>query len=530
LATYNVQTETSRERGTLLGAIDAEGSYAQLKRCYVTDNLFAPQGKDHTDSQRLHFFTRPMPKIAAILRLSIDHGVQRARAFLAYFSVQGVTIAANLLYGLLCVRLLPSSEYAKFVVVFGVQGTLLVLMDLNFSGTVIPLIGDRVNDRKLIADYIASLRQLSYWLFAIVGAGTVICFPFLVKHRNWNWVVVGEMVATLLLSTWFVRIGSAYGVVLVLLGKRAIWYRAQMISSVGTLALLGVFWGLHWLGPFTAILINVLGLVYVGIDYYLHAQRLLGTPGEPAARLKRAIVGLALPNVPQAIFFALQAQISLFLITFFGHTQGVSSVGALARLGQIFVIFKQANMLFVEPHFAKLPRAKLRSRYAFALLVAAAICLAVMQLTYFYPQALLWLLGPQYRNLQFEVQLAVGAGAVSFFSSVLWSIHSARRFVYWWNVAFSIGLTLVVQILFFVKADVSLVRNVLMLNLAMNLASLFVNILAGAYGFLKGPRQTEEKPVVTPESSDETESYMDLYPLENDVEEPTPILVSTKVT
>ena len=81
--------------------------------------------------------------------------------------------------------------------------------------------------------------------------------------------------------------------------------------------------------------------------------------GSLAARLKRAIVGLALPNIPQAIFFALQAQISLFLITFFGHTQGVSSVGALARLGQIFVIFKQANMLFVEPHFAKLPKAKL---------------------------------------------------------------------------------------------------------------------------------------------------------------------------
>jgi hypothetical protein len=465
-----------------------------------------------------------------MISFSIHHGVHRVRAFLQYFAVQGITIATNLLYGLLCVRLLPSSEYAKFVVVFGVQGTLLVLMDLNLSGTVIPLIGARVNDRKLIADYIASLRQLSYGLFAIIGAGTIVCFPFLVKHRNWDWSVVGEMIGILLLSTWFVRIGSAYGVVLILLGKRTIWYRAQMISSIGTLVLLGVFWKLHWLGPFTAILINVLGLVYVGIDYYLHAQQLLGISGQPTARLQRAIVGLALPNIPQAIFFALQAQISLFLITFFGHTQGVSSVGALARLGQIFVIFKQANMLFVEPHFAKLPKAKLRSRYALALLVAAAICLVVMQLTYVYPQALLWLLGPQYRNLKFEVQLAVGAGAVSFFSSVLWSIHSARRFVYWWNVVFSILLTLAVQVLFFIKADVSLVKNVLMLNLAMNLASLFVNILAGAYGFLKGPRQTEETPIVTPESTEETEAYMDLYPLENDRTDPSAALVSTKVT
>jgi O-antigen/teichoic acid export membrane protein len=458
--------------------------------------------------------------VAEIIRVILHHGIHKGRAFVQYFTVQGITIATNLLYGLLCVRLLPSSEYAKFVVVFGVQGTLLVLMDLNFSGTIIPLIGERVNDHKLIADYVASLRQLSYWLFAIIGAGTIVCFPFLVKHRNWDWSVVAPMIAILLLSTWFVRIGSAYGAVLILLGKRPAWYRAQMISSMGTLALLGIFWTLHRLGPFTAILINVLGLVYVGIEYYRQAHRLLGTMGRPTARLKRAIVGLALPNVPQAIFFALQAQISLFLITFFGHTQGVSSVGALARLGQIFIIFKQANMLFIEPYFAKLPVTRVRSRYTFTLLVAAMISLAVMQLTFFYPEALLWLLGPQYRDLRFEVQLAVAASAVSFFSSVLWTIHSARRFVFWWNVALSMVLTLVVQVLFVINVDMSTVRNVLMLNLAMNLTSLSINIMAGAYGFVKGPRQTGEKPVVTPEATDETELYMDLYPVDNQVATP----------
>ena len=454
----------------------------------------------------------PMPTIAEIGRVIRHHGVHKGRAFLQYFTVQGITIATNLIYGLLCVRLLPSSEYAKFVVVFGVQGMLVILMDLNFSGTIIPLIGNRVDDHSLISDYIASLRQLSYWLFAIVGAGTVVCFPLLVKHRDWDWSVIGPMIGILLLSTWFIRVGSAYGAVLILLGKRPTWYRAQMISSVGTLVVLGIFRALHWLGGFTAILINVLGIVYVGIEYYRQAHRLLGTSGHASARLRRAIVGLALPNVPQAIFFALQGQISLFLITFFGHTHGVSSVGALARLGQIFIIFKQANMLFVEPYFAKLPKARMRSRYTLALLLAAMISVAVMQLTYFYPQALLSLLGPQYRDLRFEVQLAVAASAVGFFSNVLWTIHSARRFVFWWNVILSIVLTLVVQLVFVIKADMSTVRNVLMLNLAVNLTSLFINIMAGACGFIKGPRQTEEKPVVTPEGTDETESYMDLYP------------------
>ena len=416
----------------------------------------------------------------------------KRQAVIQYFTAQGITIAANLLYGLLCVRLLPLSEYAKFVVVFGVQGTLLVLMDLNFSGTLIPLIGPRVDNHKVIADYVASLRQLSYWIYAIVGVGTIFCFPYLVKHRNWDWSVVGSMIVILLISTWFVRMSSAYGIVLIVLRKRQLWYRAQIVSSVGTLVLLGIFWALHWLGPFSAILINVAGLVYVGLDYYFHARRLLGIAGTATLKLERVIVGLALPNIPQAVFFALQGQISLFLITFFGHTQGVASVGALARLGQIFIIFKQANSLFIEPYFAKLPKARVKSRYALTLLGTGILCLSIMLLTYLFPQVVLWVLGPQYRSLRFEVQIAIASGAVSFFSSVLWGIHSARRFVYWWNVGLSIASTLLVQILFVVKGDVGSVRGVLMLNLAMNTTLLLVNVLSGAYGFLKGPRVIDD--------------------------------------
>ncbi len=421
----------------------------------------------------------------------IQKATGRSRALLQYFSAQTVTIAANLFYGLLCVRILPSAEYAKFVVLFGVQGTILVLMDVNLSGTLIPLIGDRINHRQLIADYVASLRQLSIWLFAIVGIGTACCYPLLVKHRHWSWLTVASMVVILLVSTWFVRIGSAYGTVLIVLRQRSLWYRAQMISSLGTLGALGIFWAFHWLGAFTAISINVLGLIYVGADYYVHARRHLVFVGSPRSDLRKAIIGLALPNIPQALFFALQGQISLFLITFLGHTQGVASVGALARLGQIFIIFKQGNMLFVEPYFAKLGKGRMRSAYLITLFLAGSVCGIFMVIAHFTPEVLLWLLGPQYSGLRTEVQIAIAAGAISFFSSVLWSIHSARRFVYWWNVGFSIILTLVVQLFFILKIDMSTVRGVLLLMLVTNAASLLTNVCAGLYGFIKGPRETE---------------------------------------
>ncbi len=132
--------------------------------------------------------------------------IQRVAEFLLW---QGATMAGNLLYGFLCVRLLPIPEYAKFVVVFAIQGSLVVLMDVGITGSLVPLVGDRVDDLQLIADYVASLRKLAHWLFAIIAPIAIIVFPILVRNRHWSWQTVAFMVVILLVSVWFARIGGA---------------------------------------------------------------------------------------------------------------------------------------------------------------------------------------------------------------------------------------------------------------------------------------------------------------------------------
>src|ERR1700683_1480299 len=112
--------------------------------------------------------------------------IQTAKAFVLpklhriaeFLLSQGLTIACNLLFGLLCVRLLPIGEYAKFVVVFAIQGSLMVLLDVGISGAFIPLIGERIEDQQLIADYLASLRQIAHWLYAIAAPVTIVAYPF----------------------------------------------------------------------------------------------------------------------------------------------------------------------------------------------------------------------------------------------------------------------------------------------------------------------------------------------------------------
>ena len=422
--------------------------------------------------------------------------IQKLRRVGEFFVFQGITLAGNLFYGFLCVRLLPISDYAKYAVVFGFLPTLSVLMDVGFSGALLPLVGQRIDDRRLIADYVASLRQISHWLYFLVGLVAVIIYPLIVHRQQWAWQVVAGMVAILLVATWCARASGAYGAVLIIRRNRKSWYRIQITSSLGTLVLLAVAWAAHLLSGFSAILINVAGMAYVACTFYLQARRLLGVKGEASLEKRNAIVHFAAPNLPNMIFYAFQGQISLLLLTYFGHATAVASLGALSRLGQIFLLLSPMMLLLVEPYFAKLPRERLKRNYIGMFVVVALICGTVTGLSCLFPEMFLWILGHKYSSLHYEVSLMLAVSSLGYLYGVLGTVNNACRFVYWWNSVAVIGGTVAIQVVFIWKADLSTIRGVLTMNLCTAIATLGVALVTGSYGFIFGPRPIVETPAI----------------------------------
>jgi O-antigen/teichoic acid export membrane protein len=402
---------------------------------------------------------------------------------------QGITIAGNLLYGLLCIRLLPFDDYAKFVVVFAVQGMLVLLMDVGISGSLTPLVGARIDDLQLIADYVASLRQLAHWLFAIVAPGAAVLFPLLVRNRHWSGRVVAAMVAIVLVAAWFARVSASYGAVLIVRRDRRRWYQAQMIASLGTLALLGVFIALHRLNAFSAILINVSGVVALAVIYYFRARHLLGVRGVASKEKRTAIIQITMPAAPSVMFYAFQGQIAVFLITIFGRTAAVASVGALARLGQIFTIPSQMNGVLVEPYFARLPRSHLRKNYLIALSLAGAFGLGMVVLARFFPELFLWVLGPRYVGYRTEVVLVMISGAVAILTGLLSSMNGSRRFVFYSVNLSSDAVTILLQAFLVCKMDLSTVKSVLWFNIFSGVPALAAFSLSALVGFAWGGRR-----------------------------------------
>ncbi len=397
-----------------------------------------------------------------------------------------------MLYGFLCIRLLPIGEYAKFVVVFSIQASLMILLDIGISGTLIPLVGERVDDKRLVADYLASLRQIAQWLFVIAAPITVVAYPLLVRNRHWDWRTVTAMVVIVLVSAWFARVGAAYGAVLILRRDRTRWYQAQMIASFGALALLGLFVLAHWLSAFAAILINVGRVIAVAAIYYARAQKLLGVRGVPSREKRAAAIQLSLPTVPGVIYYALGGQISVFLITYFGHTSAVASVGALGRLGQIFALLTPINGILLEPYFARLPRQQLKSHYLMAIAAAGACGASLVLLARIFPGLFLWVLGPKYAGLQTEVVLVIVSGAIGLFGGVMATINGSRRFIYYSFVLTDNILTLIFQAIYIWRVDLSTVKAVLWFNIFTMIPTLATGAITAFYGFAHGGRKISE--------------------------------------
>lgn len=414
----------------------------------------------------------------------------KLRTMSHFLLAQGLTTAGNLIYGFLCLRMLNITDYAMYSVMFGFMGSLTVLLNMGVSNTLAPLVAEEVSNLALIADYTASIRRIALKLYLLVAPIAMIAFAVLTRRQKWGWLIIVQMMIALSTAAWFARVSASYSAVLLLLRDRTRYYRVQIIGCFGSLALLVLFYLIHLLNIYTAIAFNVAQIIYYAAAYYHRSCHLLAIKGKTSVVMQKAVIRLALPNLPSTIFYAIQGQVSILLITAFGQDpSSIAGIGALGRLGQIFVLFAQMNPILIEPFFAKLPAARFKRIYVGGVLATACFVSFASALAFLFPEVFLWILGPKYQNLRIEVGLAILGSAIRFLNGFMWTVNSSRRFVYWGNNLSIIIGTLTIQALFLWKSDLSTVRMVLILNITTAFVEMFSIGAGSIYGFWRGPKK-----------------------------------------
>ncbi len=197
---------------------------------------------------------------------------------------------------------------------------------------------------------------------------------------------------------------------------------------------------------------------------------------------RNAMHGFIRNQAANAIFFCLQGQITVFLISFFGRADSVAEVGALGRLAMIFAVLTNLLTNVFAPAFARCqsPR-RLRWQYAAIVGAVAGFSLIVICAAAFFPEAFLFVLGSKYAHLDRELVLMVAGSVATALTGTFWALNSSKAWIT--GSWLYIPLTLATQAALIPFTDFTTVRGVLIFNLLSATPNLLLNFALSYRGF-----------------------------------------------
>jgi O-antigen/teichoic acid export membrane protein len=399
---------------------------------------------------------------------------------------QATTQALGLVAGFALLRWLDTEGYAQYTLAFGFTSSTSLLIDLGFGQAVIALVGERTGDQRLVRSYIASARRMRNVTMVLVLPVAGAVFMAITADKGWSLGVRLALFASVALTVGFRSLQDFYGLPLIMSESHASYLRPQVVSGVIRLAALAAA---RATGTLTGAVAALLSSVLTIVPALAYRRRSGPVPGADRSRERqRELTRYALPLVPMMVYTAFQSQVAVFVISVVGATRSIAEVGALSRLGQLFTVVGIVNGLLVLPRVARAPRARVTAIVGAAIGTATAFAVAVTLLAVAFPGVFLVLLGGTYSNLRPEIGPYVGAASLGFLSAIVFTINSARAFIYWWLSAALIGGVILVQVLSVLVLDVSATSGVVTFLIITNAVQVLVALAGLAYGLRRGSR------------------------------------------
>lgn len=414
--------------------------------------------------------------------LVIRRAVQRARVVGNFATVQAAVQLISFASGILVVRHLDQREYAYFTIANTMQGTINVLADIGISIALVSIGGRVWQDRQRFSELISTALRLRRKLGAVVIT-VVAPILYFMLIRNGASVAYALLLIAVIVGGLVVQLSA--GVLSVVPRLRADIAKLQSIDLVGAVirlvllaAVVSVFLNA---GVAVATGSAALLLQYWILHRYTVAVVDLKAPENPEDRA--AMRGFIKSQAANAIFFCLQGQITIFLISFFGsHAGAVAEVGALGRLAMIFAVLSHLLANVFAPAFARCQSArKLRWQYAAIVGSVAVFSVVLLATAALFPHAFLFVLGPKYLHLERELVWMVGGAVASALAATLWALNAAKAWIA--GSWLYIPVTLATQVALIPFIDFGNVRDVLIFNLFSALPSLVLNMVLSYRGF-----------------------------------------------
>jgi O-antigen/teichoic acid export membrane protein len=412
----------------------------------------------------------------------IRRALHRARVVSNFAFVQGVVQVIGFFSGILLIRHLDQREYAYFTIANTMQGTLNVLADIGISIGLVSIGGRVWQDRHRFGQLVNTALGLRRKLGLVSVIAVVPILYYLLVKNGAAMSYTALLIVAVLIG---LVVQLSIGVLSVVPRLRADVSRIQTIDLTGAVARFLALAALMYLFLNGAVALAI-GSATLLLQYWMLRRYVAGVidvaaPENPDDRA--AMVGFIRSQAANAVFFCVQGQITVFLISIFGRkVSSIAEVGALGRLAMIFAVLSHLLANVFAPAFARCQdRTRLRWQYAAILSAVAGFSVVIVGAAYFLPQQFLFVLGNKYAHLGRELLLMVGGAVITAIASTLWSLNAAKAWIA--GSWLYIPLTLSTQFALIPFTDFSSVTGVLTFNLISAIPSLLLNVILSYRGF-----------------------------------------------
>ena len=402
------------------------------------------------------------------------------RTLSKFVSTQLVVQAVGVASGIILVRVMDQREYAFFTLAFAMQSTMNILAD---SGVGIGLtsIGGRVwQDPHRFGQLINTALRLRKYLAL---AAIVVVAPILIWMLARNGASLWYAVLLTLLIVAGLSLQLTTVVLMVVPRLHSQIRRVQMLDLFGALARLALICAAYFIF-LNAAVATLATAVSIAVQYVMLKRWTAGdidTRAEESKEDRAEITSIIKSQVPNAIFYCLQGQVTVWLIAIFGSTSSIAEVGALGRLGVAFAVVGAVMTSIVLPSFARCQSpSQLRVRYLQIIGAFILFGLGLIALARIFPDQLLWILGGKYAHLRNALLLMVTMTALSSVISAMWSLNSTKAWIkYSW---LNIPGVLVTQAFLLTVLDISTLDGVLWLGILSLIPTLLLNTVLSYRG------------------------------------------------
>ena len=417
----------------------------------------------------------------------IRRALHRAKVVGHFAIVQAIVQIIGFGSGILLVHKLDQREYAYFTIANTMQATINVLADIGISVGLISIGGRVWQDRHRFGQLINTAMSVRKKLG---GIAILVVTPFLYFMLARNGAPSSYSAILIVLVVAGLLVTLSLGVLVVVPRLRSDIKRIQSIDLIGAIARFLALVALMFLFLNAAVAIAVVSatwlLQYLILRNYVAGAIDLDAPQN--AEDRQEIIRLTKHLAPNAIFYCLQGQITVFLISLFAsHATSVAEVGALGRLAMIFTVLSNLLTNIFVPAFARCqePR-KLRLLYLAIVGGVAVFSLLVLAGAGFFPQGFLFVLGKKYAHLSHELFLMVSVAIGAALTGTFWALNASKAWVT--GAWLYIPLTLATQVALIPYTDFSSVSGVLIFNLISILPNLLLNLVLTYRGFRSLPQ------------------------------------------